>query len=200
MTIQFYRVGLACEAASGIGCGIRAKPILHNLEADEAIAGAWLHRSGTILAVCWQRESDEDLGSITAAFTAEQCICAEKVIDAQERRALLDAFERREGWYRGAQVDELSAEEATIIAGRVVQRVQAKAALGADEAARLASSIAEACSRILTTEAPGTSASREARLSNAILDAGRVQLGDAHYGALQEALANGGHRPLPDER
>jgi len=48
---EFYRVGLACEAAPDIGCGIRAKPILYALKACDAIAGAWLSRSGTVIAV-----------------------------------------------------------------------------------------------------------------------------------------------------
>ena len=80
---QFYRVGLACEAASRVGCGIRAKPILHKLEANEAIAIAWLHRSGTLLAISWKPDSGEDQGAIASAFTGEECGCAEKIIDPQ---------------------------------------------------------------------------------------------------------------------
>jgi len=185
--VQFYRVGLGCEAASGIGCGIRAKPILERLEANEAIAAAWLHRSGTVLAICWTRESADD----------EAAIAAEKVVDSEERRALLETLGRRELWYRGAEVDELSAEEAAVIAARVVGRLRARAELEPDTAAQLTRSIAEACNRVLTTEAPGTAASREARLRNAILNAGRSHLNDDQYGLLQQAAM---HKALPDER
>jgi hypothetical protein len=195
-SVRFYRVGLACEAASGIGCGIRAKPILRKLEANEAIAAASLHRSGTLLAISW-KPGCEDEGAVASVFTREECGCVEMIIDPQERRALLRTLGRPELWYSGAAVDELSAEEASVIAGRVVQRLRSKAALDADKAARLTRSIAEACNRVLTTEAPGTSASREARLRNAILSAGRLHLDEDQYGLLQQAAA---HRPLPDER
>lgn len=196
---HFYRVGLACEAASAIGCGIRAKPILRSLEAHEAIAGAWLHRSGTILAVRWQRELDEDPGAIASAFAGDQCVCGEKVVDVQERRALLDALARGDGWYRGVQVDELSREEAVIIATRVVERFQQRASLDPDQARRLADAIAEACDCVLTTEAPGTATSREERLRAAMLSAGRLELSADQYRALEHAVA-AGYRPLPDER
>jgi hypothetical protein len=196
---QFYHVSLACEAASAIGCGMRAKPILRSLEANEAIAAAWLHRSGTILAVRWQGELEEDQSAIASAFADEQCVCGEKVTDQKERRALLDTLARENGWYNADRLDELSKEEATVIAARVMERLRGRALLEPDQARRLTGAITEACVRVLTTEAPGTVASREERLRAAMLNVGRFELSADRYRALEHAVA-AGHRPLPNER
>ncbi len=113
---------------------------------------------------------------------------------------MLESLALRTTWYRAEEVDQLSGEEAAMIAARVVRRVTAKAVLGPEKQGRLEHSIAEACERLLTTEAPGTFQTREERLRKVILDAGRSQLTDDHYQALHDALAVGNHRPLPNER
>src|SRR5881296_1433407 len=104
---QFYRVALACEAAPDIGCGIRAKPILKSLEACEAIAGAWLSRSGTVLAVRWRSVAEEDERLVASAFISEQCICIQKVTDAKERQLMLESLALGSGWHRSGEVDQL---------------------------------------------------------------------------------------------
>lgn len=159
---QFYRVGLACEAAPDIGCGIRSKPVLQALERSERIAGAWLSRSGGILAVRWRSRADEDEGLISSDFIGEDCACIERIIDASERRSPYASLEAGGGWCHAADIDRLSVEEAVIIAERVVRRLAAKAALDAERSARLAKSIAGACERMLTTEAPGGPFARRA--------------------------------------
>lgn len=197
---QFYRVGLACEAAPDIGCGIRSKPVLQALERSERVAGAWLSRSGDVLAVRWMSPADEDEGLISSAFTAEDCVCIERISRFSECRSLNESLAARGDWYRAADIDRLSLEEAVIIAERVVRRLAAKATVDAERSARLAKSIAGACERILTTEAPGTAHSREERLRRAILDAGRAELEAEDYVNLEQAVAISGHRPLPNER
>jgi hypothetical protein len=197
---EFYRVGLICEAASELGCGIRAKPVLEKLEAHESISDAWLDASGSLLAIRWKSQPVEDAGILASAFTGEQCVSAERITDADECRALLNALALGDGWYQAAQVDRLSEEEAAVIAARVVRRVEAKTVLEADLAHRLMMSIAQSCYRVLATEAPGTSESRGERLRQAILDGGRSQLTDEQHGVLQQAVALAGHRPLPNER
>jgi hypothetical protein len=194
---HFYRVGLACEAAPDIGCGIRAKPVLQSLERSERVAGAWLIRSGAVLAVRWKSATQENEGVVASAFTGEDCACIEEISDAGERRSLYESLAVGRGWYRAADIDLLSVEEAALIAERVVGRMAVKAALDAEQSARLAKSIAHACERILTTEAPGTAESRDERLRRAILDAGCAQLRGDHYGVLEQAIAVSGHAPTP---
>lgn len=197
---QFYRVRLACEAAPDIGCGIRSKPVLQALERSERVAGAWLSRSGDVLGVRWRSPAEQDEGLISSAFTAEDCVCIERISGFSECRSLYEWLAAGGDWYRAADIDRLSVEEAVIIAERVVRRLAAKATLDAERSARLAKSIARACERILTTEAPGTAHSREERLRRAILDGGRVELEGEDYVNLEQVVAVAPHRPLPNER
>lgn len=197
---QFYRVGLVCEAAPDIGCGIRSKPVLQGLEGSERVSGAWLSRSGGVLAVRWRSRADEDVGLIASAFTAEDCICIERISGVSEWRSLYESLAAGGDWYGAADIDRLSVEEAGVIAQRVVRRMAAAAALNEEERASLAKSIALACERVLTSEAPGTADSREKRLRRAILDAGRAELEGEDYLNLEQAVAVSPHRPLPNER
>jgi hypothetical protein len=197
---QFYRVGLICEAASEIGCGIRAKPVLKKLEARGSIGDAWLNATGTILAVRWERQSLEDERILTSAFTGEQCGCAENLTDPDLRRGLLETLARGQGWYRAAEVDQLSEREAAIIAARMVKRLSGKVALDSEVTDRLTRSLAQACRRMLTTETPGTYESRAQRLQAAMLAAAHVHLTDDQYAVFQRSVAVDGHRPLPRER
>lgn len=105
----------------------------------------------------------------------------------------------RDGWYRAADVDRLSEEEAALIAARIIRRFTANVVLDPVEKTRLELSIAEACKRYLISEPPGTAQGRQEGLRNAILDAGRTYLTADNYNALQNAVV-AGHRPLPNER
>jgi hypothetical protein len=196
---QFYRVALICEAASELGCGIRAKPVLKKLEAHEAISDAWLDASGSFLAIRWKGQSLEDGRLLASAFTGEECGCAEKLSDPDLRRRLLEALARGHGWYRAADVDELSEREAAIIAARMVKRLSSKTALEPEVTDRLTRALGEACERMLTKETPGTYESRAQRLQAAMLAAARAHLSDDLYGVFQRSVAIDGHRPLPHE-
>lgn len=198
-SIEFYRVGFACEAAPKIGCGMRAKPVLQSLERMEGVTGAWLSRSGTFLAVRWKPPSKDSNARVLSAVAAEDCACIEPVADVAERRRISESLAAGRDWYRADDIDQLSIEEASIIAERVMRRIAAKAALEPSQSARLARTIAEACARFLTSEAPGTVVLREERLRRVIIDAGRPELSSEHHGVLEAAAASG-HRPLAGER
>jgi hypothetical protein len=197
---EFYRVGLTCEAASEIGCGIRAKPVLKKLEMHASIDDAWLNGSGTVVAVRWIRPLAEDERILASAFTGEQCGCAEKLSDSDLRRGLLEALARGQGWYRAAEVDQLSEREAAIIAARMVKRLSSKMALEPEVTDRLTRALGEACEHMLTREPPGTYESRAQRLKAAMLAAAHAHLTDDQYAVFQRSVAVDGHRPLPDER
>ncbi len=178
MVIEFYRAGLVCEAAPHIGCGIRAKPVLRELEARQAVGGAWLSRAGDVLAVRWNLPAQESLDGF------------HRITDPAERESLLDSLAAASGWYAAADIDRLSVEEASIIAERMVQRLAARTALGDVE--RFRKRVAEACEQVLVTQPPEV---RDARLRSAILQAGRALLADDEFGALNEVLARSGYRP-----
>jgi hypothetical protein len=178
--IEFYRAGLVCESAPHIGCGIRAKPVLRELEARKAVAGVWLSRCGNILAVRWNSASVEDLESFA------------RITDPAERESLLDSLAAARGWYCAPELDRLSVEEASVIAERMVQRLMGSTAIATADAARLAKGIADACERVLTVEAPE---GRDTRLRHAILQAGRAHLPPREFDSLQRVLAFRGYRP-----
>ena len=196
---EFYRVALGCEAAPRIGCGIRAKPILIALEACDAIAGAWLNRSGTVIAVRWKSASIKNERLVAAAFNSEQCLCIQKVIDTKEHRQLAESLVFGDRWYRAEEVDRLSEEEASLIAARIVQRFTVNVALDPARKTKLERSITEACKRYLINERPDTAQTREEGVRKAILDVGSTLLTADHHNVLREALSSG-HRPLPFER
>lgn len=119
--ISFYRAELVCPAATHIGCGSAAKPILLQLEGEPGVREAWLNRAGTILAVVW-KESTAAKKQATIVQTALETSKLHEV-KGNPRKQILESFVSGTGWYRGAAVDRLSEEEAGIIANRLVGRI-----------------------------------------------------------------------------
>jgi hypothetical protein len=197
--ISLFKVPLGCEAAAGLGCGVKAKPILQALARRPAVAQAWLNRGGTIIAVLWRegvvpKVQSEHVRSILA----EQGLAAQELTGAA-RESALRRFSSGADWYRGDAVDRLSAEEAGIIAARLVRRVTAKVPLSEGTIEILLPAFAEAFRHQLI-DRPLTSARlRRKLIANEILKAGRQHLHGAAFEALQEAAALG-HRPVRGEQ
>src|SRR6478735_8600472 len=120
--ISFYNVPLVCGASSSIGCGSRSKPLLMELEHHDQIKEAWLNREGTVLAVVW----DDNTNSSKVRKNAVKSLFAmydvpfDEIKKNNERAAHLETFAQTGKWYKGTNVDELSIEEAGIIAGNIV--------------------------------------------------------------------------------
>ena len=111
----------------------------------------------------------------------------------------MNEFRSGSGWYRGAQVDRLSEEEAGIIAARLVRRVQAKTTVPPERATALQRAMTEALKKRLTDD-------KVKQEQNALLKSGdRLQqvvgeyLDKEQIPILKEAIASG-LRPLPDEK
>ena len=119
--IRFYRADLVCPAATQIGCGSAAKPILIELEREPGVREAWLNRAGTAIAVVW-RESSAPKTRVAIVQTA---LGTPKLgeLKGHPREQMLESFLAGTGWYRGAAVDRLSEEEAGIISNRLVGRI-----------------------------------------------------------------------------
>ena len=132
--ITFYDVPLVCGAAPAIGCGSRAKPLLIDLEQQTAIEEAWLNRAGTIVAIVWS-------GPIRTAEVAKP-IFEKHEVQYKERRDDKPTSFRREGsWFRGAEVDRLSLEEAREIAETSVAAAARDGLVSPAEAAQIKSDI-----------------------------------------------------------
>src|SRR5882762_11498419 len=120
--VSLYQVPWRCPAALQIGCGSHAKPILLQLEQNPGVSEAWLNRQGTVVAVVWKPDARRKARSDAVRTLKEQT--ASKLSGKEQAKALTD-FESGKGWYRGADVDRLSEEEAGVIAAGWVRRVQA---------------------------------------------------------------------------
>jgi hypothetical protein len=132
--ITFYDVPLVCDAAPAIGCGSRAKPLLMDLEQRSAIKEAWLNRAGTIVAIVWSGTARSGEVAI-AVFERHE-------IQYRERRGDRETSFRIDGsWFRGAEVDRLTLEEAQEIAETSVSAAARERLVSVEEAAQIKSDI-----------------------------------------------------------
>src|SRR5215510_5649950 len=138
--VSIFQVPWQCPAAPAIGCGSHAKPILLQLEADPSVREAWLNRQGTMVAVVWNPDAKKKARREAEKTLKEQK--ASKISGSKEANALAE-FNSGKGWYRGAEVDLLSEEEAGVIAARWVRRVQVKTTLTADKAKGLEAALTD---------------------------------------------------------
>lgn len=122
--VSFYEVPLVCPAVPEIGCGSMARPLLLELESSGTVAEAWLNRTGTILAVVWTEHStrSQRAHSIKAAFKSRDWVVKE--VTGKPKLEVLEAFRSERGWYHGADVDRLSAEEAGVNAAKWIGRIR----------------------------------------------------------------------------
>jgi polyhydroxyalkanoate synthesis regulator phasin len=132
--ITFHRVNLVCGAATDIGCGSRSKPILLDLEKQESIAEAWLNRAGTMVAIVWKGGLKPDVKAVPAVFKKHN-----KSITTLSGAAYDEQLAnfRNDKWYRGAQVDELSMEEAGRIAREIIDPLVADGVLSKEYAPKM---------------------------------------------------------------
>lgn len=128
----FYRVALKCPAAPDMACGSGSKPVLTDLDSADEVAGVWLHRSGTVLAIAWQ--------PTTAPAQRQALVNQVFALNATvgtplERPPLAEAesFDDPTAWYASDRLDELTREEAGIIAHRLLHRMEARAALSHEQ-------------------------------------------------------------------
>jgi mercuric ion transport protein len=199
--ISLFEVPLVCSAAPQIGCGLRAKPILLELQRDPNIAGAWLNSAGTVLAVVGAEGSSRESRAKAvqaAAMAKDGSTVTELQGEARERQ--LKSFLSGDAWYRGAEVDALSKQEAGIIAARLVRRVQSKITLSDAKAKALRSAIAEASYRFVSGQVDVPQGDFMQKYGKELMDvAARAMLDQAEIAALKEAVAKG-YRPGVNEK
>jgi copper chaperone CopZ len=188
--ISLFKVSLQCPAAPQIGCGSASKPILLDLERQPGVREAWLNRSGTTIAVVWKPESDAETRRNVITELKEDHASE---MQGESRDENLKSFLSGKVWYRGADVDRLSEEEAGVIAARLVSRVQARTALTKDKAEGLERAVTDAIRMQLTgnCSAPG-------QKQPSIEDVARKYLDQEQLKILKEPCEKG-VRPLPNE-
>ena len=119
--VSFYAAPLVCNAAPSIGCGSKAKFLLVDLEKNkEAIEGAWVNKEGTVVAVKWNSSTDENKkAEIIKTVSTNHNIELTSLASA-EATNYANSFPNSNEWFKGKQVDELSKEEAGIIAENTI--------------------------------------------------------------------------------
>ena len=185
--ISVFKAPLVCPAAPQIGCGSASKPILLDLEKQPGVLEAWLNRAGTRIAIVWKADSDAETKRKIAADLKEDR--ATELAGKSHDETVAD-FLSGKGWYRSADVDRLSEEEAGIIAARLVKRVQTKGKLPKDKAERLRQVLTDSF-RKMFTQGQDQNALSVQELAGDFLDEKQIVL-------LKEAIQEG-VRPLPED-
>src|SRR6266478_1799670 len=174
--VSVFKAPLVCPAAPQIGCGSASKPILLDLERQPSVLEAWLNRAGTIISVVWKPDSDaETRRNVTAELKEDHAT----ELEGKSRDNAVKDFLSGKGWYRGADVDRLSEEEADIIAARLVRWVRAKTVLANDKAEGLQRAFSDRLCKDLTGKSTGP---------NRLEDIARKYLNEEQTKILKQAI------------
>lgn len=120
-SVSFYEAPLICHAAPSIGCGSKAKFMLVDLEKyNDAVEGAWLNKTGTIVAVKWNaattgNKQTEIINTVSTSHAIEL-----SPVTSTEANNYAKSFPNSSQWFKGNEVDKLSKEEAQIIAKNTI--------------------------------------------------------------------------------
>lgn len=194
--VSIFQAPLQCPAAPQIGCGSRAKPMLLELERDPSVSAAWLNRAGTKIAVVWNADSKAKARRTVATRLKEQEATEMK---GKPRDEAVSEFLSGNGWYRGADVDRLSEEEAGIIAARLVRRVQGKTTLASDKAEGLQRAITDGLRKRFTEDKAKQEQNALLKSDDGLQQVAGPYLEKGQVPFLKEAIA-AGLRPLPNEK
>lgn len=141
--LSFYIVPMVCNAAPTIGCGSRSKPVLKEIEKIADVIEVWLNRSGTVIAVVWNEGADYESGKngVNKAFAKHQVNANELSID--DYKDVYGDFMEKENWLKGSDVDQLSREEAGIIADQILIPIKEKTAINSSDGKKLKEKITD---------------------------------------------------------
>ena len=116
-------------------------------------------------------------------------------MQGKSRDEAVKDFLSGKGWYRGADVDRLSEEEAGIIAARLVRWVRAKTALAKDKAEGLQRAVEDTLRKDLTGKSTGPN--RLEDVAREYLDQGQIKI---FKEAIKDEVAiENGEKPVPKE-
>ena len=115
-----------------------------------------------------------------------------------EQARAVNEFNSQTGWYRAEGMDQLSEEEAGIIAARLMRRIQQKTELSQEKAETLRIAMTNTLRDRLVglSEQPARSPAEE---REAFLRKAAEYLSEIEVAALRDAIASG-FRPLPGEQ
>ena len=132
--ISFFQTNLVCGAASDIGCGTRAKPILLEFMRNDAVKEALLNHAGTVIAVVWNEGVKDKHDIANKVFSMNDQPFFE-VVGASHEEQLLDF--QKGSWYKGKEVDDLTVIEAARLADQMTSWVQEEPGFTAKDQVKL---------------------------------------------------------------
>ena len=136
--ISFYEVPLVCGAAPEIGCGSRIKPFFMDTEKEKEIKESWSNRAGTIIAIIWDATAtDEGAREDLIQPLFKKHAIDSKLISNDKEIADHMASMKKDKWYKGMEIDNLSLEEAGVIAEDLTKFAQDKGIINATEKAAI---------------------------------------------------------------
>src|SRR5206468_1395994 len=113
-------------------------PALLELEKNPAVKEAWMNRPGTIIAIVWKDKAQTAIAA--EPVFAENNISFTELKD-QDAASYKKTFRKENLWYRGADVDILSREEAATIAASSVKFALENKLITTDEAEKIKTGI-----------------------------------------------------------
>lgn len=191
----FFRVPLVCEAASHVGCGTRARAVLAEIEKAPFVGQAWLNREGTVLAIVWMGTPER---SRLLRILGRHGLAGVE-LGGDVGRLAGEAFAGGGAWYRAGEMQELSDEEARVIAVRLVRRLAADISLPAATTEPLRRRLEQASAQVLAEASAVSASTRREQIASGLLKAGEGILERAAFSAFEAVIARG-HRPLPEEQ
>ncbi len=140
--ISYYKVPLVCGAAPEIGCGSRIKPFFLETEKQDKIKESWSNRQGTVIAIVWADDfkDEKQREDLIQPLFKKHDIEAELITDGKEIADLGASF-KKDKWYKGMDIDQLSLEEASVIATEMVTFAQEKSFLNTTQSDSLKTEI-----------------------------------------------------------
>ena len=128
LPVSYYKVPSVCGAAPEIGCGSRIKPLFLETANESKIKESWSNRKGTVIAIVWADDfKDEKLREeLIQPLFKKNNIEAELISDEKEIADLGVSF-TKDKWHKGTDIDQLSLEEARVIATEMVTFAKGKA-------------------------------------------------------------------------
>jgi len=126
-SVSFYETPLVCHAAPSIGCGSKAKFLLIDLEKyKDEVQGAWLNRKGTVVAIKWNVQTGENKKAEIIKAVSTDHYTELTALSQAKATVFFESFHDSGEWLKGRQVDQLSKEEANIIAHNIIAGYKAK--------------------------------------------------------------------------
>jgi hypothetical protein len=133
--VSYYKVPLVCGAAPGIGCGSRIKPFFLETAKQSKIKESWSNRQGTVIAIVWADDFKDEKAreALIQPLFQKHAIDAALTGEENEINALGLSF-GKDKWYKGMDIDQLSLEEAGVIANEMVTFAKGKALMNNSQA------------------------------------------------------------------